>query len=287
METDNHQENANKNKEHKTEAEEKHCGPHKENSEESPHLEINFTPPWRFIFDIIRRKHPSINKIDATGWFTGVLCIFTFALAWIAFLQYGTLEKTDSTLKSQLLAMENDQRPWLRPKISKLYPLILDGKTVNFGFEYTIVNSGKTPAIYAESQFDFEPGFGKAEQQDALCRHADIWLNITKSPLTKRTIFPNEDGNVHISFYSNNEMTYDYGSDRMPFLFIPDRDFVMQIFGCIAYRSTLNDTIRHTRVAWMIWKTRDGNTIDWKFPKTIQGDDIALRYSTTGFNTAD
>jgi hypothetical protein len=38
----------------------------------------------------------------------------------------------------------------------------------------------------------------------------------------------------------------------------------------------------------MIWKTRDGsNTIDWKFPKTIQGDDIALRYSTTGFNTAD
>jgi hypothetical protein len=175
----------------------------------------------------------------------------------------------------------------VRPRIISFGPLILDGKNVTFSLEYRFVNSGKSPANSFDAMFEVEPGFGKTEQHDGVCRFAEMDMKMSKNAINQKTIFPGGEDDLNLVWSAINPLTDDYAIPIRPYVFIPERWFVAQIFGCIVYKMAFDDKIHHTWVAFNIWKTIDGKTIDWKFPQTIEAGRIRLDYSPNGWNKAD
>src|SRR4051794_30203660 len=70
-------------------------------------------------------------------------------VGWAIFLQYGTMDKTEKTIRLQLAAMEFDERPWVTITtagyhITKMQPAgATDG---SFDVQVSLMNVGKSPA---------------------------------------------------------------------------------------------------------------------------------------------
>lgn len=64
---------------------------------------------------------------------------------------------------------------------------------------------------------------------------------------------------------------------------------VPEIYGCVAYKTAIDDIVHHSRFAFAIRK-RDGDgvrLIPSIGPQTIKAADIVMRYSPFGYNDAD
>jgi hypothetical protein len=111
----------------------------------------------------------------------------TIGMSVVAYLQWTTLEKTDATMRSQLMAMYNDQRPWLSVDPLITSNLRYDDNGLNLTVDLRLRNPGKTPALGVQSfaQLTFlHKERDLLQLQDDLCKQASA---------DSRLVFPGND----------------------------------------------------------------------------------------------
>jgi hypothetical protein len=233
-----------------------------------------------------RAKDPIAWRVaKANEW----LAVFTLVLIGVGSSQWWVLSGQQTVMQRQLDVMEDDQRPWVRFAITKVDPITIDNN-VSFGLEYKLINSGKSPALEVEARFELEPRYGTTQAHDDICNLAAAFHELDKTnPSLMKTIFPGEDGGW--TNYQGFGLPLDdrFKIDMTPHA--PDKHsiFRMQVFGCIIYRTAVNDKLRHTWVAYDVHKKDDagiGSAIDWP-PTTVDANHVKMTFSALGWNKAD
>jgi len=210
--------------------------------------------------------------------------VLTIALVAIGYFQYRIYKRQTGIMQTQIdiAAAQNkisiaDERPWIRWKITSFDDFVETDKTISFGLSFRLPNSGKSPASHV-GHFEHLVLAGPQDYElKSECKMAETNMN-RMAP----TIFPNEDAN------------YDFRSSfnvETESLIIKDGPMagtgtvVPEILGCIAYKTYLDDAIRHSRLAIVIAKKGMGYI--HVGPQTVKGDEIGEMPDPNGGNDAD
>jgi hypothetical protein len=107
----------------------------------------------RIVIDVMQ----PFRRLDSVGFFTALLCF-------VAWLQWGTLEKTDETLRAA-------QRPWIRYEgIEILEPLSYGDGVAKTRVKIHLKNSGNSPALGVITSIKLVMNnLTSRREQEALC----------------------------------------------------------------------------------------------------------------------
>jgi hypothetical protein len=86
-------------------------------------------------------------------------------------------------------------RPWVRPQVIKVDPIVITEQKLSFGITLQFINTGKSPAFNVDYSHDFVAlGYPRLSiRQDDMCKAAEMFSAQADEKLKKNfTIFPNE-----------------------------------------------------------------------------------------------
>jgi hypothetical protein len=223
----------------------------------------------------------SFWDLKASHWTTavltgGLLVVGVFQVC-IYFRQATIMENQAAIAAAQTKIAIADERPWIRWKITSFDDFIETDKNVSFGFSFRLPNSGKSPASHV-GHFEHLVLAGSQDYElKSECKMAQTNMN-KMAP----TIFPNEDANYDFrsSFGAETESLIVKDGPMAGMGFV-----VPEILGCIAYKTYLDETIRHSRLAIQIVKKGAGPI--HAGPQVVKGDDIGEVPDPYGGNDAD
>ncbi len=187
---------------------------------------------------VIQRRIDRLNVNSLLTTLTAIATtLVTIGMLVVAYLQWRTLEKTDATMRSQLMAMYNDQRPWLSVDPVITSNLRYDDNGLTLAVDLRLRNPGKTPGLgvqnFAQLTFLYKTR-DLVQLQDDLCKQT--------SP-DSRVVFPGNDPvSAPFGFSGGkNEVAKARAASDFPDTFI-----VPTIIGCISYVFPGDNSRHHT-----------------------------------------
>jgi hypothetical protein len=243
--------------------------------------------------DAARSKTASQEKLEPRSTSDIVIARWTRVLGVSTILLFlataGTgyvLLHTDNEIGRQITLMENDQRPWVRPKFVRFSDMTITDDKLSFGVNIQFENIGKTPAFNVRGYQGLFNGDGNLlPQHDAWCQQIETGAVAWKNPVV---IFPNETTPEVLNPLEGKIIDLQLGlSPNQP----SDTPRVLspEILGCVVYESAAGTTYHHTWYSWGIVRQDQNGKIRRieSIAQTIPGREIGRGWMNSGRNYAD
>lgn len=211
----------------------------------------------------------------------------TAGIVWVAYWQLDTMHNTDMAIRKQLTVMENEQRPWIRPKLVGFTDMTITDDKLNFAVNIQFENVGKSPAFNVRGYQRLFNGDGNLlPQHDGVCREMEASAAAWKNPVI---IFPNEATPNVLNTLEGNLKEMQLGlspnqPENTPRVLSPE------ILGCVAYKSATGTTYHHTWYSWSIVRQDHAGNIRRieAIPQNVPGREIVrVGFLSAGRNYAD
>lgn len=175
----------------------------------------------------------------------------TAVLVWIGYLQYKVYTRQAGIMQQQADISENDQRPWVRPKLNGISDIEITSDKLKFSIAIQFENIGKSPAMNVHGYQGIYKGDGNLiPEHDAFCQKMEAGGAASKNPVV---VFPAETTTLVINPLEGDPSKFLISLPNSPgFLAI-------EILGCVVYKSNTDSKWHHTWYSWRVLRSQNGS----------------------------